>query len=120
MISLQELARIRESAKGLTGIREERPGIKIVVGMGTCGIAAGARDTIKSILDELEKRNLQDVVVSQIGCIGNCEQEPLVDVYIPGKGKFTYGRINSERALQIVANHIVNGNAIGEWIIATH
>jgi NADP-reducing hydrogenase subunit HndB len=119
-ISLEELAKIRESARNLTDLREERQRVRIVVGMGSCGIAAGARETIRAIIDELEKRQLHDVSVTQIGCIGNCEQEPLVDVYIPGKGKFTYGQVSPERARRIVASHIVNDNAIGDWIIGAN
>ncbi len=119
MKSLAELAAMRESARNQTARRDAAPGIQIVVGMGTCGIAAGAGATIKTIQEEVAKRNL-DVTVTQIGCIGNCEQEPLVDVYIPGKGKYTYARVNADRARQIVANHIVNGAAIGEWVIANH
>lgn len=75
MKSLEELARIREQAKQNLQLRESRDGIKIVVGMGTCGIAAGARETMNAILDELNKRNLSQVIVTQTGCVGLCEQE---------------------------------------------
>ena len=119
MKSLEELAKIREEARKSIALREGQEGIKIVIGMGTCGIAAGARETIMAFLEELGKRNIQDAMVTQTGCLGLCEQEPIVYLYLPGKSKITYGRVNSERARQIVANHIVNGNPIGEWVIST-
>ncbi|MGE5582084.1 MAG: (2Fe-2S) ferredoxin domain-containing protein [Bacillota bacterium] len=120
MKSLDELAKIREDAKKLTGLREGSQNIKIVIGMATCGIAAGARDTMMAFLDELGKRNIQDVAITQTGCIGLCEQEPLVEVYVPGKDKVVYGKVTADRARQIVANHIVNGNVVNEWVIKTN
>ena len=118
MKSLEELAKIRDEAKKLTGLRESHEGVKVVVGMGTCGIAAGARETLMAFLDELGKRNIQDVVVTQTGCVGLCDQEPFVEIYIPGKSKVTYGKVTPERARQIVANHVVNGKVVNEWLLA--
>lgn len=117
MKSLEELAKLRDDAKKLTGLREGSQGIKIIIGMATCGIAAGARDTLTAFLDELNKRNIQDAAITQTGCLGLCDQEPLVEIYLPGKNKVTYGKVNAERARQIVANHIVNGNVVNEWVI---
>ena len=118
MKSLDELAKIREEAKALTGLREGQDGAKIVIGMGTCGIAAGARETLMAFLDELAKRDIRTVTVTQTGCLGLCDQEPMVDIYIPGKNKVTYGKIDAEKARRIVANHIVNGNVMNEWVVA--
>lgn len=118
MKSLEELAKIREQAKQQLELREAKGGPRVVVGMGTCGIAAGARETMMAILDELGKRNLHDVTVTQTGCVGLCEQEPIVDVIMPGQSKVTYGRVDAGRGRQIVANHIVNGSIIGDWVIA--
>lgn len=118
MKSLDELAKVREEAKALTGLREGKEGAKIVIGMGTCGIAAGARETLMAFLDELAKRNIQDVTVTQTGCLGLCDQEPMVDIFMPGKNKVTYGKIDADKARRIVANHVVNGNVIGEWVVA--
>lgn len=117
MKSLEELAKIREEAKKSTDIRENNESIKIVVGMGTCGIAAGARETLMAIMDELAKRNINDVKITQTGCIGLCDKEPLVEVYVPGKEKVTYGKVNAERARQIISNHIVNGNILSDLVI---
>lgn len=118
MKSLDELAKIRERAQEMTRLREGQGGVRVVVGMGTCGIAAGARDALSAIMDELAKRNRQDVTVTQTGCIGLCEQEPLVDVEVAGQPKITYGRVDAERARQIIARHVVNGQIIGEWVVA--
>lgn len=117
MKSLEELAKIRDEARKLTGIREGKEKTKIIVGMGTCGIAAGARETMKAILDEVGKRNLNDVTVTQTGCIGLCEQEPIVEVEAPGEPRITYGKVSADKARQIVYKHLVNGNIIGEWVI---
>lgn len=118
MKTVEELERIRKQAQAMTRLREGREATRIVVGMGTCGIAAGARETLSAIMDELGRRNIQDVVVTQTGCVGLCEQEPLVDVMKPGAAKVTYGKVTKERARQIVASHVVNGRVIGEWVVA--
>src|SRR5690554_4052875 len=117
MKSVEELAKIRDEARKQIGLRESKAGARIIVGMGTCGIAARARDTIKAILDEVGKRNLNDITVTQTGCIGLCEQEPIVEVEIGGQPKVTYGKVSPEKARQIVLKHIVNNNVIGEWVI---
>ncbi|MDI7246289.1 MAG: (2Fe-2S) ferredoxin domain-containing protein [Bacillota bacterium] len=119
MKTVEELDRIRKQAQAMTRLREGKETTRIVVGMGTCGIAAGARETLAAIMEELAKRNIQDVVVTQTGCIGLCEQEPIVDVIKPGATKVTYGKVTKEKARQIVASHIVNGQVVGEWVIAS-
>lgn len=117
--TLEELTRIREKAKEAIALREGEQATKIVVGMGTCGIAAGAREAMVALLDELGKRKLTGVTVAQTGCVGLCDKEPLVDVIKAGQPKVTYGRVNAERARRIVAQHIVNDQIIGEWVVAT-
>ncbi len=100
-------------------IREGKYSAKVVVAMGTCGIAAGARDVMTAILDELDKRGITDVAVTQTGCKGLCEQEPTVDVIKSGEPTVTYGYVDPEKARQIVAQHLVNGQIIGEWVVAS-
>jgi NADP-reducing hydrogenase subunit HndB len=117
--TVEDLERIRKQAKAMTRLRESAETTKIVVAMGTCGIAAGARETLSAIMDELARRNLQDVIVTQTGCIGLCEQEPIIAVMIPGREKVSYGRVSPEKARQIVASHVVNGQVVGEWVIPT-
>jgi len=117
--SLEELAKIRERAKQAIAAREGEAETKIIVGMGTCGIAAGAREVMAAILDELGKRNLAGITVTQTGCVGLCDKEPLVDVVKPGGPKVSYGRVDEERARRIVAQHVVNDQVIGEWVVGT-
>lgn len=117
--TLEDLAKIREKAKQAISMREGELETKIVVGMGTCGIAAGAREVMAAILDELGKRNLTGIAVTQTGCVGLCDKEPLVDVVKPGKPRVTYGNVTAERARRIVAQHVVNDQIIGEWVVAT-
>ncbi|MGC8971457.1 MAG: (2Fe-2S) ferredoxin domain-containing protein [bacterium] len=119
MKSLEDLKRIRERAQAQIRLRTQESNTKIIVGMGTCGIAAGARETLMAILDELSKRNIQDVVVTQTGCVGLCEYEPLVNVIKPGQPKITYMKVTPEKARQIIASHIVNDQVINEWVLST-
>ncbi|WP_227765787.1 (2Fe-2S) ferredoxin domain-containing protein [Zhaonella formicivorans] len=117
MKSLEDLEKLKKEVLEKMKLRETEDKIKVVVGMGTCGIAAGAREVMTSILEELGKRNLNDVLVSQTGCIGMCGEEPLVDVLIPGKEKVTYGKVDPQKAKQIVAQHVVNGIVITDWLV---
>jgi (2Fe-2S) ferredoxin len=115
--SLDELQKIKEAELEAIRLREAGQKARIVVGMGTCGIAAGAREVMAAILDELGKRRLTSVAVTQTGCIGLCAQEPLVDVILPGKPRVTYGKVDAGKARQIVAQHVVNGIVITEWVV---
>ncbi|NLW60183.1 MAG: (2Fe-2S) ferredoxin domain-containing protein [Firmicutes bacterium] len=117
MTSLAELEKIRDQARRLTELRGEKPQIKVSVGMGTCGIAAGARETMKALLDEINSRNLVGVAVTPTGCLGLCEQEPIVEVEIPGQPRIVYGKISAEKARQIVTDHLVNSKIVDEWVI---
>ncbi|WP_068748987.1 (2Fe-2S) ferredoxin domain-containing protein [Thermovenabulum gondwanense] len=118
MKSLEELEKIREQAKDLINLRKDNENkTRIVVGMGTCGISAGARQVLLAILDEIKKRNLNDVIVTETGCIGLCKFEPLIDVIKPGQPKVTYVNLDAEKARQIVAKHIVNNQIIEDWVI---
>src|SRR5690606_33254278 len=117
--SLDELAKIRDEARKKMVIRDGESGkkTKVSVGVGSCGIAAGARETMGAGLQELEKRNLHNVLVTQTGCMGMCEQEPILEVEVPGQPRISYGKVTAEKARQIIARHVVNGNIIGEWVI---
>ncbi|WP_434565401.1 (2Fe-2S) ferredoxin domain-containing protein [Thermoanaerobacterium thermosaccharolyticum] len=118
MKSIEELEKIRKETLEKVNLRKDRNGIRITVGMATCGIAAGARPVMMAILDELGKRNITDVVVAETGCIGMCKYEPMVDVYIPGQEKVTYIKVDENKARQIIAEHVVNGHPIKEWTIS--
>ena len=117
MKTLAELQAIRDKKKAELNNRETPDGndIKIVVGMATCGIAAGARNTLKAITDEIEARGLTNVKVSQTGCIGICKYEPIVDVILPGQEKVTYVHVDPDRVKAIVANHVINGKIVEEY-----
>lgn len=118
MKSLAELQAIRQKTLDKVALRKDaEEGIRIVVGMATCGIAAGARPVMLSFLEETEKRNLQNVTVSQTGCIGMCRLEPMVDVLVPGKEKVTYVHVHPDMVARIVAEHIVNGRPVAEFTI---
>ncbi|HOB63929.1 MAG: (2Fe-2S) ferredoxin domain-containing protein [Clostridiales bacterium] len=90
---------------------------RIVVGMATCGIAAGARPVLNAFVEEITKRNLKNVKVTQSGCLGMCKLEPMVEVYVPGKEKVTYVKVTADSARRIVAEHIVNGNPVLDFVI---
>ena len=118
MKSLEELMAIRDKARASMTDREGTgEGIRVVVGMATCGIAAGARPVLNAFVDEVAKRGLKNVTVAQTGCIGMCQYEPIVEVFAPGKEKVTYVKLNPENVPEIVANHIVNGNPVVELTV---
>lgn len=119
MKTLDDLKKIREETLKSMQIREGQQKCKVVVAMGTCGIASGAREVMTAILDELEKREITDVAVTQSGCKGLCEQEPTVDIVKTGEPTVTYGYVTPDKARTIVAQHIVNGHIQGEWVVAT-
>lgn len=119
MKSLAELEAIRNRIKNQVEIRKDNDGdtVRIVVGMATCGIAAGARPVLSALVEEITKRGLSNVVVTQTGCIGMCRLEPIVEVMAPGKDKVTYVKMTEEKAKKIVADHIVNGNVVTEYTV---
>ena len=118
MKSLEELAAIREKAGSQINMRRDREeGIRIVVGMATCGIASGARPVLNALVEEVAKRSLQHVSVVQTGCIGMCRYEPIVEVFVPGEEKVTYIHMTPEKAARVVSEHIVNGTPVVEYTI---
>jgi NADP-reducing hydrogenase subunit HndB len=117
MKTLKELEEIRKKTLDSINIRKDRTGTRVVVGMATCGIAAGARPVLVSIMDEVKKNNLADVVVAQTGCIGMCRFEPIVEVYKPGEEKITYVKVTASKALRIVNEHVMQGKVVDEYTI---
>ena len=119
MKSLAELQAIREKTLNRINLRkeDESAATRVVIGMATCGIAAGARPVMLSFMDEISKRGLQHVTVSQTGCIGMCRLEPMVDVIMPGQEKVTYVHMTPEKVGRVVAEHIVNGRPVEEYTI---
>ena len=120
MKSLAELAKIREEAIRTVDIRTEEKATRIVVGMATCGIAAGARPVLTTLVEEVNTRKLNDVIVAQTGCIGVCELEPVVEIYRSGEEKVTYVKMTAEKIKKVVAEHIVNGQIVNEYLIGAY
>lgn len=112
MITTEDLKIMREKFREQIKIRDTG-GVQIIIGMGTCGIAAGAREVMTAIFDEIVKRKLRKVTVRQTGCIGMCEKEVLVDVMRPGEPRITYGNVTPAMVGKIISEHVVNG-----WIVA--
>lgn len=115
MKSLKELEEIRKKTLGRVNQRKDRTTTRIVVGMATCGIAAGARPVLLSIMEEVEKLGLEDVIVAQTGCIGVCRLEPIVEVIRPGEEKVTYVKMTAEKAKRVIKEHIVEGKVVTEY-----
>ena len=118
MISLEQLAAIRDKMKDKVVIREGANETRVVVGMATCGIAAGARPILNAFVDGVAKEGLNDnVTVSQTGCIGICQYEPVVEVFESGKEKVTYVKLTAEKVEKIIKEHLVGGNVVTEYTI---
>ena len=119
MKSIEELMAIRDKTRKNMTVREDTGDskIRVVVGMATCGIAAGARPVLNAFVDEIAKRDVKGVSVQQTGCIGMCQYEPIVEVTEPGKEKVTYVKMTPDKAVRVVNDHIVNGNPVAEFTV---
>ena len=117
MKSIADLEKIRQKTLSAVNLRRESEGTRIVVGMATCGIAAGARPVMLEFVEELKRRGLENVTVAQTGCIGMCRLEPMVEVYVKDQEKVTYVHMNPEKVARVVTEHIVNGRPVDEYTI---
>ena len=118
MKSLAELAAIREKMQNKVVIREGMSGVRVVVGMATCGIAAGARPVLNAFTSGVTENGLGDkVTVTQTGCIGICQYEPVVEIFEEGKEKVTYVKLTAEKAAEIIEKHLKGGNVVKEYTI---
>ena len=119
MKSIEELMAIRDKTRKNMTVREDTGDskIRVVVGMATCGIAAGARPVLNAFVDEIAKGDVKGFSVQQPGCIGMCQYEPIVEVTEPGKEKVTYVKMTPEKAVRVVNDHIVNGNPVAEFTV---
>ena len=122
MKSLAELKAIRDRARAEIDLRKENPNAaRVLVGMATCGIAAGARPVLNAFVEEIAKRGLtEDITVTQTGCIGICQYEPVVEVEIPGQEKVTYVKMSPEKAVEVVNDHLVNKNVVSKYTIGAY
>ncbi len=120
MKSLEDLNRLREKARARLALRNgENERARITVAMGTCGIASGAREVLLAVVDELEQRDMHDVTVTQSGCRGLCEREPMLVVQRKGEAPVTYGDLDAPKARTVVAEHVGRGVIVEEWVV-TH
>ena len=119
MKSLEELLAIKEKAQAQIAARdaEGNDGIRVVGGLASCGIAAGARPVLKALTEEIEKRKVKNVAIAQTGCIGMCQYEPIIEVYEPGKEKVTYVQMTADKAVKVVTDHLVNGKVVAEYTV---
>ena len=118
MKTLAELSAIRDQMKNKIALREGSADIRIVVGMATCGIVAGARPVLNAFVEEINRANLVgEVTVTQTGCVGLCQYEPIVEIYAPGKEKVTYVKMTEDKAREVVEKHIKNGVVVSEYTI---
>jgi NADP-reducing hydrogenase subunit HndB len=117
-MTLEDLKKLRDEKKKSMDRREVAgKDIEIVVGMATCGIAAGAKDTMSAILTELENQNMQNVILRQTGCMGFCYAEPTVEVRVPGMPDILYGNVDKETAVKIVRKHLLGKVLINDHIL---
>lgn len=114
--TMEELRALRKDAEGEMTARQTCA-IQVIVGMGTCGIAAGARDVVTELLKELQRRNISNVNITKTGCIGMCEREVLLDVSRPNEDRVTYGRVLPRDVSRIVGEHIVNGRIVEDLVV---
>ncbi len=117
-LTLDELKALRDKAKESIKTRDGKGRAKIIVHMGTCGIASGARNIMNSLLKELEERNITDVIVTTSGCAGLCSHEPMMTVEIPGKPPVKYIDLTEDKVKKIMVEHILGGNIVVDYALA--
>ena len=118
MKTLAELAALREKMKSEVNLRRDSTDdTRVLVGMATCGIAAGARPVLTAFVEEISKRQVKNVMVTQTGCIGICKLEPVVEIVAPGQEKVTYVKMTAEKVARVVTEHLVNGQVVAEYTI---
>lgn len=115
--NIQELEEIRKKTLNQINLRKGRQGYKVVIGMATCGIAAGARPVMMKIMEQIDEKNLTDVTIVQTGCLGECSLEPIVEVFSPDGSRVTYGRVDEDKAARIVMEHLINGNIVEDLVV---
>ncbi len=118
MKSLEELKAIRERMQGQVGMRSaDSNQTRVVVGMATCGIASGARPVLNTLAQLVQEKGLKNVAVTQTGCIGLCQYEPIVEIYAPGKEKVTYIKMTPEKAKEVVEQHLERGLIVSKYTL---
>lgn len=117
-MNIEELNAIRDKMKAQVSLRAEAPdNMKIVVAMGTCGISAGSRDVLTAFVNGAAEKNLANVTILQTGCIGMCQYEPIVEIYVNENDKVTYVNMNADKASEVIEKHIIGGQVVSEYTI---
>ena len=119
MKSIKDLEAIRQRTLDDINLRNDHRSIRVVVGMGTCGISAGARPVMMEFVEEIKRRGVQDAMVTQTGCIGLCQYEPIVEVFEPGKEKVTYVKMDPEKAVEVVDKHLCKGFVVSKYTLSS-
>lgn len=118
MKTLAELQAIRDKMQVKVGLRhDEEEKTRIVIGMATCGIAAGARPVLAAFSDAVQEKNLLNVAVTQTGCIGLCQYEPIVEITVPGQEKVTYVKMDAKKAAEVIEQHLIRGTILAKYTI---
>ena len=117
MKSLEDLKRIREEAARKMQMRDKKEGYRVVVGMATCGITAGARPVLNKLVEEVADRKLDNGTVTQVGCMGECALEPIVEVYDPDGARSTYCKVDPAKAVRILEEHVIGGKVVDDLLI---
>lgn len=114
--NIEDLKKLREKAVAATSLRQEGR-FRVIIGLGTCGIAAGGRKIMEAVMNEITKQNIADVSVETTGCIGMCQNEPLLDIVRPGEPRVTYGNLKPEDVALIITQHLVKGHVVADKVI---
>ena len=117
-ISIEDLQKISERVRRTTLLREGAGRAKVTVHMGTCGIAAGARTIMAALIGEVQNRGLDDVILTNSGCAGLCSREPMATVEVSGQAPVKYVDLTPEKAVRILAEHVLEGNVVEEYALA--
>jgi len=119
--SLEDLKRIREESQKKVNLRETGEStediVELMVGMATCGIAAGARETLSALLDETEKQELTNIRIVQVGCLGYCHSEPTVQVNLPGHEPIIFGKVDDKRAREIITRYVLHKEMLEDSVV---
>ena len=117
MITREKLNKIKDDTRKAIGLDGNQEGIRVLVGYATCGIAAGAKPVMTALEESLKKSGKADVTLEITGCIGLCQYEPIVEVFMPGREKVTYVNMDAEKAAKVVTDHIIGGKIVDEYTI---
>jgi len=119
-LKVEDLQKIREAARASVRLRQGAGEVKVTIHMDDCGIAAGARDIVKTLLGELEKRKIANVTVTISGCAGRCKQEPMATVEVRGQEPVTYVSLDREKMRRILEQHVLGGNVVKDYLLSSH